>query len=490
MPSSSLTQWRGLALHFFVDVILVALCFHAATVHRFGDWTPAAAALYLPSVVTGALVFASSGYIFGLYTPLQPVGRPQVPWGGRLAAALVLCIVGMMVVGAVNFSARIGRGVLYRGVALTVVGAVAHHAFIRRRWKRRTHQVVGCLVTNEDDLAGAEIFRRLDHTADHAVGLVVDGDWVVRSDMPVIGAFKEMEQAVERGEVQTILCTDAHLTNPRLSPSLRRLRYGGVEILSLTTACETVHGAVPLSLLTDMWLVNATSQPGLFYIKKLKRAFDIALALVGIALSWPLFLAGFLAVKLASPGPAIFSQVRSGRFGRPFRIFKLRTMHVEREGAPAQWAQKDDPRLFAVGKWLRQFRIDEIPQLWNILRGDMSFVGPRPEQPALVARLRAEIPYFGERLLAQPGLTGWAQVRYPYGASVEDSRRKLEYDLYYMKHVGLLLDLFILMDTVRIVLTGGVRRHSWKGMEDFNNHVDEVLRNGTAALPATEASAG
>ncbi len=489
MPSSSLTQWRGLAVHFFIDVALVVACFYAATALRFHGWETPKFIEYLPSVATGALVFAAAGYISGLYTPLQPVGRTQVSWGGRLAMSVGLCVVAMMVVGAVNFSARVGRGVMFAGVGIVVTCAVAHHALIRLSWRKRVHQNVGCLVTNDDDLSGAEIFRRLDHTADHAVGLVVDGDWTVRSDMPIIGAFRDMEDAVERGAIQTILCTDAHLMDPRLSPILRRLRYSGVEILSLTTACETVHGAVPLSLLTDMWLVTATARPGLFYIKKLKRAFDIVMALAGMLFSWPLLLLGYLAVKIASPGPAIFSQIRSGRFGKHFRIYKLRTMHVAKEGAPAQWAQKDDPRLFTVGKWLRQFRIDEIPQLWNILRGDMSFVGPRPEQPALVARLCDEIPFFGERLLAQPGLTGWAQVRYPYGASVDDSRRKLEYDLYYMKHIGLLLDLFILMDTVRIVLTGGVRRHSWEGMEEFTHHVDEVLKTAPAGLQTPQSSA-
>ena len=136
---------------------------------------------------------------------------------------------------------------------------------------------------------------------------------------------------------------------------------------------------------------------------------------------------------------------------------KLRTMRVDAEKDGAQWSGKRDPRVTLVGRFLRRYRIDEIPQLWHVLCGDMSFVGPRPERPEIVAQLAKQLPYYEERLMVQPGISGWAQVSYPYGASVLDARRKLEYDLYYMKHMSLFLDVFILLDTVRIVLTGGAQ---------------------------------
>jgi len=164
-------------------------------------------------------------------------------------------------------------------------------------------------------------------------------------------------------------------------------------------------------------------------------------------------------VKLTSKGPLIYRQMRSGKGGRPFQVFKLRSMRVDAEadGRP-RWWQKNDSRETWIGRWLRKFRIDEIPQLVNILRGEMSFVGPRPERPEFVEELSRQIPFYAERLMMPPGLTGWAQVNYAYGASVEDAVQKLEFDLYYLKHMSLVLDLFVLLDTIRTVLLGGARQ--------------------------------
>jgi lipopolysaccharide/colanic/teichoic acid biosynthesis glycosyltransferase len=162
--------------------------------------------------------------------------------------------------------------------------------------------------------------------------------------------------------------------------------------------------------------------------------------------------------------------------GKPFEIFKLRTMRMDAERDGAQWSSvKGDKRVTAVGRLLRMFRVDEIPQLWNILRGDMSFVGPRPERPEFVKELAEKVPYYMERMLVPPGLTGWAQVNYPYASSIEDAQHKLEYDLYYIKHMGLLLDLFVLLDTVKTVLQGGATLR-FPERRDVTAHLHEVLR--------------
>jgi lipopolysaccharide/colanic/teichoic acid biosynthesis glycosyltransferase len=184
-------------------------------------------------------------------------------------------------------------------------------------------------------------------------------------------------------------------------------------------------------------------------------------------------------VKLSSPGPLIFRQERAGRLGRPVTVLKLRTMHVAGSERKGRWANEEGDRIFAVGGILRTFRIDEIPQLINVLRGEMSFVGPRPEQVSIVEELSKRVPFYRERLLIQPGITGWAQVNYPYGASVEDAARKLEYDLYYMKHMGIFLDFFILLETVKIILSGGRRegdRAYLEFREDFEKLNEELTR--------------
>ncbi|MHB8879867.1 MAG: exopolysaccharide biosynthesis polyprenyl glycosylphosphotransferase, partial [Myxococcaceae bacterium] len=185
-----------------------------------------------------------------------------------------------------------------------------------------------------------------------------------------------------------------------------------------------------------------------------KRAFDLVMACVLSAVFTPFMAVVALAVKLDSMGPVLYGQDRVGQAGRTFRLWKFRSMRSDAEKDGAVWAREDDDRVTRVGRLIRKTRMDELPQLFNVLLGDMSFVGPRPERPVFVAELRGLIPFYGLREVVKPGITGWAQIRYPYGASVEDARNKLEYDLYYLKNGTLLLDLAIAFHTVRHVLLG------------------------------------
>jgi exopolysaccharide biosynthesis polyprenyl glycosylphosphotransferase len=191
----------------------------------------------------------------------------------------------------------------------------------------------------------------------------------------------------------------------------------------------------------------------------LKRALDIAVSGLVLALTAPFLAMAALVVKLDDGGPVLYRQERVTRGGRVFRIMKLRTMTVNAEAAGAVWAAKQDPRITRIGRFLRRTRLDELPQLINVLRGDMSFVGPRPERPEFTAELARELPLYNERHLVRAGLTGWAQVNYPYGASLDDARSKLSYDLYYVKNFSVLFDVLIILQTLRVVLWpgGGVR---------------------------------
>ncbi|HEX8216260.1 MAG TPA: exopolysaccharide biosynthesis polyprenyl glycosylphosphotransferase, partial [Allosphingosinicella sp.] len=181
--------------------------------------------------------------------------------------------------------------------------------------------------------------------------------------------------------------------------------------------------------------------------------FDILVSTAILVATAPLVALTALAVKLESKGPAFFRQRRVGLYGVPFDILKLRSMREDAEvGGKAVWAQKDDPRVTRIGYYIRKLRIDELPQAWSVLKGDMSFVGPRPERPQFVADFEARLPYYAERHMVKPGITGWAQINYPYGASIDDARQKLEYDLYYAKNYSPLLDILILLQTLRVVL--------------------------------------
>jgi exopolysaccharide biosynthesis polyprenyl glycosylphosphotransferase len=186
-----------------------------------------------------------------------------------------------------------------------------------------------------------------------------------------------------------------------------------------------------------------------------KRGFDLLLASVGFVLAAPLTVLTALAVYLDSDGPVLYSQERVGERGRTFLVYKFRSMRAdaEKSGTPV-WATDGDERVTRIGRIIRMTRLDELPQLWNVLRGDMSFVGPRPERPFFVEQLAREIPFYQQRHAVKPGLTGWAQVKYQYGSTIEDAMEKLRYDLYYIKHVSIALDLSIVFDTVKVIVFG------------------------------------
>ena len=231
------------------------------------------------------------------------------------------------------------------------------------------------------------------------------------------------------------------------------LRPLGVRVGSLVDWAERGLQRVPPELLSDRWLLAAegfTLQPGR-WSWRLKRVFDICGALTLLVLSSPFVLIGALAIWIEDRGPVFYSQIRSGLYGKPIRIWKLRSMRVDAEALGIQWAQKVDTRITRSGALLRQLRIDELPQLWGVVRGELSLIGPRPERPELEIDLEKQIPHYRVRHWIRPGLSGWAQVNYPYGNSVADSRMKLSYDLYYLRNAGILLDVLILMKTIRLV---------------------------------------
>ena len=233
-----------------------------------------------------------------------------------------------------------------------------------------------------------------------------------------------------------------------------RLR-NGVLFDHLASIYEEYTGKIALENLRPSWLVFSTGFRKGRGVRLTKRAFDIVTSLVGLLLASPLMLLSALLVKLDSPrDPILYHQERVGRNGRLFTIHKFRSMRTDAESqtGPVWSAGDHDPRITSVGRFMRKSRLDEIPQLWNVLRGEMSLIGPRPERPTFVEQLTREIPFYGQRHVVKPGVTGWAQVRYSYGATVEDALEKMQYDLYYVKHMSLMFDILIALETVKTVL--------------------------------------
>ena len=249
------------------------------------------------------------------------------------------------------------------------------------------------------------------------------------------------------------------LTDPAPEPlvhQLMTLRFSGVRVYGISDFYEQLWFKVPVLHTRHGWLVFAHgfdllhNPLGL----RIKRLTDVLLSLALLVPAIPLMALAALLIKLESRGPVIFRQARTGQGGAEFEVLKLRTMADDAERDGPQWAQTSDPRVTRVGRFLRLLRIDELPQLVNVLKGEMSFIGPRPERPMFNATLENEIPLYNLRHLVRPGITGWAQVMYPYGASVEDAREKLQYDLYYIKNYSVLLDIGIVFKTLRVVLLG------------------------------------
>ncbi len=234
---------------------------------------------------------------------------------------------------------------------------------------------------------------------------------------------------------------------------LLQLRMEGVKIEEATTYLEKMSGKIEVENLYPSWLVFGEGFRRSSTFILVRRGISIVISLLGLIVSLPLLPLIMLAIRLDSRGPVFYTQTRVGKGGRLFNVMKFRTMRQDAEAASGpQWADNNDPRVTRVGKFLRSSRLDEIPQLWCVLKGEMAFVGPRPERPEFVEGLSQEIPYYGVRHMVRPGVTGWAQIKYRYGSTVEDAREKLQYDLFYIKNASIGLDLLIVFQTVKTVL--------------------------------------
>lgn len=266
-------------------------------------------------------------------------------------------------------------------------------------------------------------------------------------------SFMALDAARKTNATMIVLLPDAPLDD-EIAHELLEAKLHGVMVVDIRSFYEHVTQRLPLSQITDEWLLQTEgfSLNTRGSLRRLKRAFDVMLSISLLTLTAPVTLLAALIVRLESPGPVIYKQDRVGLHEKEFPVYKFRSMRQDAEKNGAVWAAKDDPRVTRFGKIMRKTRIDELPQLWNVLKGDMSFIGPRPERMTFVKELKKTIPYYGMRHTVKPGLTGWAQVSYPYGASEEDARRKLEYDLYYIKNLSILMDIRILFKTVGVVL--------------------------------------
>ena len=374
--------------------------------------------------------------------------------GARLLVAVSLGTIALSFVDWLLNGAHFWRSTLAYAMGLSVVflvvnrlivgGILGAHAF------RRRVLVLG---------AGrrAERLRQLGERPES--GFVIVGYIGMSDSKPLIeeainrNAIHNLTRFVENlGVSEVVLALEERRNSLPLS-DLLRIKTAGVHVNDFSSFIERETGRVDLDTVNPSWLIFSDGfSSGRAVSSVAKRMFDIAASLLLLSLTLPLIALFGLLVRLDSRGPAFFRQTRVGLYGQNFSVVKLRSMRTDAEALGAQWATANDPRVTRIGRFIRKVRIDELPQAWSVLKGEMSFVGPRPERPEFVADLEDKLPYYAERHMVKPGITGWAQINYPYGASIEDSRHKLEYDLYYAKNYTPFLDLLILLQTLRVVL--------------------------------------
>jgi exopolysaccharide biosynthesis polyprenyl glycosylphosphotransferase len=324
---------------------------------------------------------------------------------------------------------------------------------LRLQWSLRYSSVAG----ERSGSGGSLILEHASAGMGSAAAVADSADPVVLPEIvfpAVIGVPSDVERCVVSERIDRVVLAFSERRGNTPLKELLRLKFLGVKIEEAQNMYERITGRILLDHLSPSWLILADGFRKHRPVMAAKRALDIVVAAIGLAFAWPLMLLVALAVVLESKGPILFRQLRIGLDGRPFEILKFRSMRNEAQPRAASWTSDRDPRITRVGRFIRKSRLDELPQLLNVLRGDMSLVGPRPEQPTLAEMLDAELPYYDRRHCMRPGITGWAQVKYGYGATIAQSKIKLEHDLFYIKHLSLALDLAIIFETAKVLLSG------------------------------------
>ncbi len=441
---------RGIAVFGFETVLISGSIILAAHVH--GAFQSAAGSLWRIALVT--VLCEVCFYYNDLYdlTLVHSKGELIIRvLQSAGAAAIVLAAVTALVPDLI-----IGHGILITSLCLVLV-AVPVWRLAFDGLARDPHLEERILVLGSGRIArtvARQIFSQHDF-AYRIVGYVgedpTDG---LSADPLSLGTTADLSSLIAQHQVNRVV---VGLTDRRGRMPIRELlqaKLCGVRVEDATTTYERLTGKILLDDLKPSWFIFSDGFRAARGTRLVKRAVDVILASIGLLCAAPLMLLTVVAIRLDSPGPILYCQDRVGENGREFTLCKFRSMRADAERGTPVWAKDKDDRVTRVGRFIRLTRLDELPQLWNVLSGDMSFVGPRPERPYFVEQLAAAIPFYKERHVVKPGVTGWAQVRYRYGSSVEDAREKLQYDLYYIKHLSIVFDLTIVADTVKVILSG------------------------------------
>lgn len=414
-------------------------------------------AVIWPEALTFAIVLLLAMTAMGLYNK-----RLRERLEGIIIRLVLAFAVGIMLLTVLIYAFEdmfLGRGVLALALLSAFVGIVIVRALLGKLLEEPQNlRRIVVLGSGRNAASLTRLRRRTDLIALRIVGFIpVNGESAEIPDnsrLEIEGRLSDWVQ--DQGIDEVVVAPDERRETLDMH-ELMSCRALGVGVADLTTFIERETGCLQLGSMTPGWFAFSNGANSPLVSDRLKRLLDVGVSLAVLLVTSPLIAGAALAIWVESrgQGPILYRQTRVGRHGHPFQVLKFRSMCTDAEQpGEARWAQQNDPRVTRVGAVLRRFRIDELPQLFNVLRGEMSFVGPRPERPEFVERLEQSCPHYADRHRVKPGLTGWAQIRYPYGASEQDAFQKLQYDLYYVKNRSLYLDLIIVLQTAEAVLWG------------------------------------
>ncbi len=400
-----------------------------------------------------AVLFAVTCHIFGLHNPLQP--RQFWPLLIRAVGSAFLALGALAFLVFAVLYHQIGRYILAQSAGYAALGAILIRTVVWRKGRESRQRLLligagraGQQVKEFIQRAGVpfDVIAFVDHKPE-LTGQTLGNN-------AVLGTQQSLAEHCRNLRVdEVIACVGGKITEESMKQLMDCLELG-VRVSDFANFIERNFYQVPVENIRGEWFLQANLELSHPAYVIAKRGTDIAIAVLGLVVLSPGLLLAALAIKLESRGPIFYSQVRCGLHNRAFRIWKLRSMRTDAEAGGPKWAAAKDPRITRVGSFLRRSRLDEVPQFWNILRGEMSLVGPRPERPEFVEKLGAVVPFYQQRHLVKPGLTGWAQINYPYGSNTEDALCKLRYDLYYIKHASMGLDLQIALRTIGVAMKG------------------------------------
>lgn len=398
------------------------------------------------SASVGLLSGVAASYLTGLHQTSMVLQRKEVAMRSVLVG--IATALGVLLASHFVWYQALGRTVLLFVAAAGAAGVLGWRLVYARYLEQGPRIRIAVLGDGPAERALISRIANTAHTRYDVVGVLGTDDGLA---VPLLGRLEDAVEACLSARVEVVMVVTSAAVDPIRQAALTQLRVHGLEIKTAEALVMGMQRRVPVDMIDERWLLHLFEQLDQTR-DRVKRVLDVTVAAVGLAVFGALFPVLYLMLRIDSPGPFFYTQDRVGLGNRPFRIFKVRTMTVAQPDAAQQWADKQDSRTTRLGRLLRRTRIDEMPQFWNVLRGDMSIVGPRPEQPALAADLESQINYFSYRHLVKPGITGWAQINDGYADSIEATRTKLGYDLYYVRHHTLVLDIDIMLRTFFVMV--------------------------------------